>query len=163
MIINNKEFDKCLLFDDCRSIIKVEENGRSYYLPNTNKYRVCCHHIDGCIIQKGKRCDYGIVTDFTHCDKNKSAKRNNNKKCRFYLIELKGADLDQAAKQIYATLIYLETIVESCIFEARIVLSRISYPKIQYASVVELDRRLAKSGGKLRKSSITLQDEDISD
>ena len=152
-----------LQFDDCRPVAKVEENSRSFSLHNPNKYRIRCYRIDGEVIKDSMRCDYGILTDFSDC-KTKSEPQDNitpenkqdethNRQCRFYLIELKGTDLRHAAKQIIATHIYLEKRIQSCIFEARIVLSRVSCPNIRDTSVIELERRLAKTGGSLIKAS----------
>ncbi len=156
--------DNGLVSDDCRKITKVEENSRSYCLHNPSEYRLRRYRIDGGVITEGMRCDYGIVTDFSGCNNTAKTDTENRlggvakKQCRFYLVELKGKDLGHAAEQLYSTLTTLEQCVTACVFEARIVLSRVSHPNLPVTSVIQLERRLARLGGRLKKASITLEE-----
>jgi len=154
--------DKGLESDDCRKVLSVKEHGRSYYLLNPSEYRVLCYRIDGEVIIDGKRCDYGIVTDFSNCSNTTDTKTKpdnlTKKQCRFYLVELKGKDLSHAAEQLNDTITKLEHSISACVIEARIILSRVSHPDLPVTSVMQLERRLARLGGRLKKACKMLEE-----
>ena len=154
--------DKGLESDDYRKVLSVKEHGRSYYLLNPCEYRVRCYRIDGGVITDGMRCDYGILTDFSNCSNAASTeiKLGNftKKQCRFYLVELKGKDLSHAAEQLNDTITKLEHSIAACVIEARIILSRVSHPDLPVTSVIQLERRLARLGGRLKKASNMLEE-----
>jgi len=75
-----------------------------------------------------------------------------------YLIELKGENLRDAAEQLLATLSFVKRLLPGCSFEARIVLSRVKRPDLPAASVVALERQLAKLGGRLIKATRLIEE-----
>ena len=70
--------------------IVSRDKGNPQYHKGINSKRVYVSHykIDGVVIKSGSRCDYLLMNEATRTP---------------YLIELKGSDLIQAAKQLEAT------------------------------------------------------------
>lgn len=76
-------------FQDCRKIIVFSENGRTYKAMNEEGKECCALRIDGGVFGDSvQKCDKGLVV----CDG------------RFFLIELKGVDVNEACKQLLSAL-----------------------------------------------------------
>lgn len=95
--------------------IKLEENGKVYYGDNSTKKMHFTIQIDGGLIKsiEQKKCDKGLCVE------------EKNGKDKFYLIELKGADLSSACKQLISTLEYMKVSFPDYIYYCRAVVSRI--------------------------------------
>lgn len=68
----------------------AKEKGKEFRLQNKSKKTVCRVHIDSCLIQdkRSKRCDYLFkVCETEH----------------YFLVELKGGEVDKAIEQIIST------------------------------------------------------------
>lgn len=134
--------------EDKRKVLVVSENSRTYRLNNQNGKTLLCYKIDDGLIPTTaiKKCDYGIGLP------------DEKPKPRFYLIELKGHQLSQAAKQINVTLDELEPKLRPCCFEGRVVLSRVAKPDLRDSSLIGLQKRLAKLGGSLLYKGTLLEE-----
>lgn len=109
-----------ILRHDCSKNVTLRElhESRVYRLYNPRGLEVVFYKIDGGIIDSNEvnKCDYGILTE------------NND----FFLVELKGADINHAIDQINSTIDLLfkrdKKIVKT--LSARIVLSKVKIPNI---------------------------------
>lgn len=77
----------CLIEMD-HSILKFSEKRSSLFINNKNKRAVVRHQVDGCLVTEGKKCDWLLVDKLTGSE---------------VFIELKGADVDVAVKQLCAS------------------------------------------------------------
>ena len=68
----------------------ASENGKKFILKNVSGKSICRVRVDDCLItdQKSKKCDFLF---------------NIKENSRYFLVELKGVDLDTAVKQIEST------------------------------------------------------------
>lgn len=141
----------CLDFKGYRSILKCEENGKSYKL-DTQGAKVAQYHVDGGLINdKIKKCDYMVV-----------AYGNENK---IIFVELKGNDTNHACEQLKATVDLLSnkfTSFDKKKFYARIVNTK-SVPNIKTTTHYQKLRKTInllnpKSGDYIKISSRTLNE-----
>ena len=81
--------ESAVLDKNIKNIFKFEENRRIYRAKNPNKREAIKLKIDGKLYSKNtKKCDYGLLLEDS----------------RFFLIELKGRQVEHACKQILTTL-----------------------------------------------------------
>ena len=83
-------------FGECETIttnkkIPLEENKRKITFINKDQNRIRKVIVDGCVIKDGVRCDFLII---------------NNMGIE-YFVELKGADINHAVKQLECTIIQI--------------------------------------------------------
>ena len=139
-----------ILRHDCSKEVSLREPGESqtYRFYNKSEKEIVVYKIDGGIISNDGvlKCDHGIYTEDDS----------------LYLIELKGADLNHALDQINSTIDILikRPSIKVKKLNARIVLSRVSIPRIAASKENKLKQLLHKSygGGDYKKQSRTLED-----
>ncbi len=135
---------------DCSKEVVLREPGenRTYKLHNKTGKEIVVYKIDGGLISNDDvlKCDNGIYTEDN----------------LLFLIELKGADLNHALDQINSTIDILikRPSIKVKRLNARIVLSRVSVPRITASKENKLKQLLHKSygGGDYKKQSRTLED-----
>ena len=135
---------------DKKRIIVVEEKKRKYSLTNDLQKEIIVYHIDGGLIQekeKGdKKCDYGIYTEDE----------------LLILVELKGADYEQAVRQILNTTKKLGITKGSKIIRkllARVVLSKgINVPELRSSELTQLKLLLKQFNGNILAKSRELEE-----
>ena len=126
-----------ILRHDCSKIVPLREmhESRVYRLYNPQGRELVLYKIDGGIINDNEvnKCDFGILTE------------NND----FFLIELKGVDLNHAIDQINCTIDLLfkrnKNIVNT--LSVRIVLSKVRVPNIVETKEKKLKHLLSKDYG----------------
>lgn len=99
-------------------LIVVEENKRKFTIHNQKKKRIKKVQVDGCLIDKGRRCDYLFeIGQVCHC---------------VIYLELKGADIEKAFSQLISTMKHLESRHQKLIKVCHIVASRVprAIPKV---------------------------------
>ncbi|MFJ4137885.1 hypothetical protein [Pseudomonas fragi] len=67
------------------SIVKFEEKRSILHINNKSKRELLRHKVDGCLITVGRKCDWLLVDEVSKTE---------------VFIELKGADVDEAVKQL---------------------------------------------------------------
>lgn len=135
---------------DCSKEISLREPGenRTYKFHNKSEKEIVIYKIDGGIINDKNmlKCDNGIYTEDDW----------------LFLIELKGADLNHALDQINSTIDILLKRPNRKVkkLNARIVLSKVSVPRISASKENKLKQLLHKSygGGDYKKQSRVLED-----
>jgi hypothetical protein len=127
-----------ILNDDTRALVVFEEHGRRYRAENPDRIQVLRYRVDGGLITEGERCDFLMGLP---------ARRG------VYFVELKGANLKRAVRQILATINCLHRRLASFHLHARIVLTRLQRPAVRPAIVLRLERMLAQRGGRLKCAS----------
>lgn len=135
---------------DCIKEVSLHEPGESqtYRFYNKSGKEIVVYKIDGGLINNDTvlKCDNGIYTE------------DNS----LYLIELKGADLNHALEQIKSTIGILikRPNIKIKKLNARIVLSKVSIPRITASKENKLKQLLQKSygGGDYKKQSRLLED-----
>ena len=140
----------CILRHDCSKEVSLHEPGESqtYRFHNKSGKEIVVYKIDGGLINNEDvlKCDNGIFTEDN----------------LLFLIELKGADLNHALDQINNTIDILikRPSIKVKKLNARIVLSRVSIPRITASKENKLKQLLHKSygGGDYKKQSQTLED-----
>ena len=136
----------CLQFFDNRSIINIEENKRKYIGKNINNEEFALYRIDGCVIIDGQRCDFLLL----NCDENELVA---------YFIELKGADLLHAIRQIDTTINLLcSELKDFTAIHARIVLSKVNSPDIKRVDYIKLEKKIRKLGGTIKQQVRILEE-----
>lgn len=73
-------------------IITFKEQKSSFILNNQKSREVEVHHVDGCVITSGVRCDFLVI---------------DKQSAREIYIELKGTDLNHALTQLKETIVKL--------------------------------------------------------
>ena len=139
-----------ILRHNCSKEVSLYESGESptYQFHNKSGKEIVVYKIDGGIINNDDvlKCDNGVYTE------------NDS----LYLIELKGADLNHALDQINSTIDFLikRPSIKIKRLNARIVLSRVSIPRITASKENKLKQLLHKSygGGDYKKQSQVLED-----
>ena len=139
-----------ILRHDFSKEVSLREPGenRTYKLHNKSGKEIVVYKIDGGLINNEDvlKCDNGIFTEDN----------------LLFLIELKGADLNHALDQINNTIDILikRPSIKVKKLNARIVLSRVSIPRITASKENKLKQLLHKSygGGDYKKQSQTLED-----
>lgn len=142
--------DAYILRHDCCKEISLHEPGESqtYRFYNKSGKEFVVYKIDRGLInnEEVSKCDNSIYTEDNW----------------LYLIELKGTDLNHALDQINSTIEILikRPKIKVKKLNARIVLSRVSIPKITASKENKLKQLLHKSygGGDYKKQSRTLED-----
>ena len=124
----------CLISEDIRKELVMEENGRKFRVKNEYGYKLIYYQIDGCIRMDGKKCDKGLVIEEANT---------------LFLVELKGKNLRTAAEQILATLESCANKLNNALVHGRIVLSRVQRPDLRSTSVMRLEKKLRTYGGRL--------------
>lgn len=136
-----------LLSDDNRPEAVFEERGRRYCGRNQARLRILRYRVDGEWKADGRKCDFAVCVP---------------ERGILILVELKGKDLSSAAEQLLGTLEFLRPrVVPTWRIEARIVLSRVSAPRLRPSAVIRLERALLEYAGTLVKQSRRLT-EDLS-
>lgn len=74
-------------------VISRTENGRTFRIRNAGRGKVAVVRVDGCLIRDGERCDYLFEL-------------GDDRHCAVY-VELKGADIAKAVRQLEATMAQL--------------------------------------------------------
>lgn len=126
-----------IISHDCRKTVLLREKKqkRKYILENKTEKEIIVYKVDDALIRsKAKnKCDYAIYTE-DNC---------------LILIELKGQDLDHAAKQIYFTIDTLlkQNNIKPQALHPRIVLSKVSCPRIKPTYEKLLEQFLNKTYG----------------
>lgn len=139
-----------ILRHDCCKEIQLHEPGKSqtYRFHNKSGKEIVVYKIDSGLINNKavSKCDYSIYTEDNW----------------LYLVELKGADLNHALDQINSTIEILikEPRIKVKKLNARIVLSRVSIPRITASKENKLKKLLHKSygGGDYKKQSRTIEE-----
>ena len=139
-----------ILRHDCSKEVSLHEPGenRTYKLHNKSGKELVVYRIDGGLINDENvlKCDNGIYTENDW----------------LFLIELKGADLNHALDQINNTIDILLKRPNKKVkkLNARIVLSKVSIPRISASKENKLKQLLHKSygGGNYKKQSRLLED-----
>lgn len=105
--------NNCVEYDEPRPVCIAEEKGKKYTLQNDSRFRIQKIKVDGCLAQKEKekRCDYLF----------KIEKRNPQ---AAIFVELKGAELIIAIRQVLQTIAYLHSELKNYELLVRIVGSR---------------------------------------
>ena len=142
--------DNFILHHNSRKEVSLRELGesRTYKLHNNSGKEIVIYKIDGSLINDENvlKCDYGIYTEDDW----------------LFLIELKGTDLNHALNQINSTINILlkQTNIKVKKLNARIVLSKVSIPRIYASKENKLKQLLHKSygGGDYKKQSRVLED-----
>lgn len=142
--------DGCILRHDCSKEVSLREPGenRTYKLHNKSEKEIVVYKIDGGLINDENvlKCDNGIYTENDW----------------MFLIELKGTDLSHALDQINSTIDILLKRPNKKVkkLNARIVLSKVSVPRISASKENKLKQLLHKSygGGDYKKQSRVLED-----
>lgn len=135
---------------DCSKEVVLREPGESriYKFHNKSGKEIVVYKIDGGLINNEDvlKCDNGIFIE------------DNS----LFLIELKGADLNHALDQINSTIDILikRPNIKLKKLNARIILSRVSVPRITASKENKLKQLLHKSygAGDYKKQSRTLED-----
>lgn len=98
----------CIEFNEKRKKCVAYEKGKTYNLNNISNFIIRKVKVDKCLNQGigEKRCDF--LMDIEEVK-------------RVFFIELKGGDLDKAAKQLYQTIVYLKNEFVGFRIDARIV------------------------------------------
>ena len=139
-----------ILRHDCSKEVSLREPGenRTYKLHNKSGKELVVYRIDGGLINDENvlKCDNGIYTENDW----------------LFLIELKGADLNHALDQINSTIDILLKRPNKKVkkLNARIVLSKVSIPRISASKENKLKQLLHKSygGGNYKKQSRLFED-----
>ena len=139
-----------ILRHDCSKEVSLREPGenRTYKLHNKSGKEFVVYRIDGGLINDENvlKCDNGIYTENDW----------------LFLIELKGTDLNHALDQINNTIDILLKRPNKKVkkLNARIVLSKVSIPRISASKENKLKQLLHKSygGGNYKKQSRLLED-----
>lgn len=101
----------------CTTVVKaskvvVKEHKSSFQLGNTGRLKIEKIQVDGCLIDDAReRCDWLLV--------------NREEKKRALYVELKGADIGKAIRQLEATLGYTEADFPQCKRECYVVSTRV--------------------------------------
>jgi hypothetical protein len=129
---------KGLLSDDKRSVAVFEENRMEYRGVNEEGKRILRYKIDGgMIIDNTSKCDNALYLPDSKV---------------VYFIELKGANLQKAADQIYQTVVALSESLVGVVIHARAICSKIQTPSIRSSQIIRLERELSKTKGSFKKS-----------
>ena len=139
-----------ILRHDCSKEVSLREPGenRTYKLHNKFGKEIVVYKVDGGLINDENvlKCDNGIYTENDW----------------LFLIELKGTDLNHALDQINNTIDILLKRSNKKVkkLNARIVLSKVSIPRISTSKENKLKQLLHKSygGGNYKKQSRLLED-----
>jgi len=131
-----------LFFSDNRSIIALEQKRKSYIGINSNKKKFFCYIPDKMYSNKEEACDYLLL--------------NQNDKLA-YFIELKGSDVLKAVDQISNSLDLYFKHINGFEINARIV-SRSNVTDLKYSKFTELNERIKKLGGTLKKQNNKLEE-----
>lgn len=137
-----------ILRHDCSRDVPLREQNKTYKLYNKSKKEIVVYKVDGGLINDNDvlKCDYGIYTEDDW----------------LFLIELKGKDLEHALDQINSTIDILlkQQNIKVKKLNARIVLSKVSVPRIHTSKENKLKQLLCKfyAGGDYKKQSQTLED-----
>ena len=125
-------------------IFVVSENKCKYQLINEYEKLICQINIDGCCEIAGKKCDYL----FLNCEDLDA-----------YFVELKGVSIIDAIKQILNSIAYLLPHLKNFKINARIILTRYSYPNLENnPDVITLLKKLKQLNGNLIKKTINLSE-----
>lgn len=142
--------DSYILRHDCSKEISLREpkENRLYKLHNKSGKEIVVYKIDGGLINNLNvmKCDYGIYTE----------------EGWLFLIELKGKDLEHALDQLNNTISILikRPNIKVKKLNARVVLSRVSVPRLFTSKENRLKQLLYKSygGGDYKKQCRILED-----
>lgn len=142
--------EETILRHDCSKDIPLRElrEKRLYRLLNKDGKEIVVYKIDEGLIKgnKTKKCDYGIYTEDD----------------LLFLIELKGADLNQAIEQINETITILlkRPNIQVKTLKARVVMSKVRVPSILSTKEKQLKQLLQKfyGGGDFVKKSVCLEE-----
>jgi hypothetical protein len=104
-------YKKCTTIVDHSKVV-VKEHKSSFELRNTARLKIEKIQVDDCLINDTReRCDWLLI--------------NREEKMRALYIELKGADIDKAVRQLEATLRYTKADFSQCKKECYIVSTRV--------------------------------------
>ncbi|MGZ0087293.1 hypothetical protein ACWNXI_17470 [Caldibacillus thermoamylovorans] len=126
-------WEHCLQYCDHRRLAVVEENKRGIRFVNHQQKRVALYRVDDCLLKEGKRCDFLFLVEESQA----------------FFVELKGADLEEAMRQIARTVEQLGKKLFGYRFEGRIIATRVRTPAIKSTFRIKLEKMLRKTGGSL--------------
>lgn len=139
--------EKCIEKKGNFPIFTLKENNREWRAMNQNYICCCSVQIDGVIFKDDvKKCDKGLITEDN----------------RFFLVELKGCDVEQACKQLLTTYETFSKKYKNYEYFCRAVVSKMpsgkAAPKLLGASYRKLQKKL-NSKNKLIYKSVLLEEE----
>ena len=128
MIQKSDILTSALRYSQTESKISFSENNRTYTAENSEKKHILGFRVDGGLIasDKTRKCDFALIVESDLC----------------YLIELKGASIDDACEQLNATLSFFEDKFQMHKFVGRVVVSRFNTHKLQSEKYRILERKL---------------------
>lgn len=139
---------QCIEYNEKRRVCIAEEKGKKYQLNNISNTTIKKIKIDNCLQQNAgeKRCDF-LMEIGEHS--------------RVIFIELKGADLSSAIKQIYATILYLRNEFDGHRLDARIIGSKDVPGFINTPGYKSLAKQIKPTSGTIERSTNKLLIENI--
>lgn len=123
-----------LLYSGKRKLIVFQEKGKKYRAINNSSKLIHSYKIDKQQAKTQKRCDYAFLVE------------QNNK---FFLIELKGAHLSDAAEQLCTTLSLLKHYLTGYSIFGRIVQSRVKTPALRSSKYLKAMKLFKEHNGDL--------------
>lgn len=126
--------EKCLKFSDSRKIASVKERGKELTVQNESGKEIAVYHVDGCLIQQGRCCDYLLLIIDDECA---------------HFIELKGSHIEKAIEQINASIDNLFPKLSTYKINAWIISSKARAPALRSTHMIKLKQRLKKLKGSL--------------
>lgn len=123
-------FGKCEEQSGKVKAIFCSEKGKTYEYINKSSNFVVKIRVDECLIkgEQQRKCDFMVLS----CGEQKTA----------YLVELKGSDLEHAAKQILNVIQLFQKELSNFEIHARIVLSKVYQRDIESEDYIKLKRKL---------------------
>lgn len=127
---NCNPFGKCEEQSGIIKRISCSEKGKTYEYINKSNNFVVKIRVDECLIkgEQHNKCDFLILS----CGEQKNA----------YLIELKGSDLDHAAKQILNVIHLFQDELSAFEIHARIILSKVYQEDLKGENYIKLHRKI---------------------
>lgn len=138
-------FNNCIQFSDNRTnaTFRDKKGKTKYVFPNNTRNEISGLRIDNCLLTDDKKCDYLLLN-------------HNENKAWATFIELKGADLIQAVRQIDNAVNQLSSQLPNFKLHGRIVLTKTYAPNIQSSEYKKLKEKFRKIGGTFESNSMTM-------
>ncbi len=117
-------------------VCKDKGESREYRIENVQNVQLCKVSIDGCVItdKTQNKCDFLVLC----CQEDKKIA---------IFVELKGADIAKAHKQILNSIKLLQQVIVNTEYEicARVVVSKVLTPDLRKEGLPELMKKLSKN------------------
>lgn len=147
MQTNCSNIKECIEYCDTRKklVIKDKGNPQEYRLENNSQKFFCLVKVDGCLdnSQTTHKCDFLLL----QCEDKKA-----------YFVELKGAKLDDAMKQIKDSIEKLKNNLNGFSYNARIVLSKQRTPDVKSSDLIKFEKYIRQLGGDVKRGNIVLNE-----